>query len=95
MSEDTRTRPPCSVCGGQIDDGEWLLLNRYAVGFGTGRAMTSATNDDGEYWWDLDDDDDDVITGPVMHWPVCATQYVDARMAEWRVRMRSGKEGQR
>lgn len=80
----------CDLCGEPVLDREWILLNRYGVGFQTGRCMTEAVNDDDEYHWHLaeDDGEDDVVTGRVLHWPVCAVTWIDGKMAEGRVLFR-------
>lgn len=85
-----RTNTTCAVCGDTIS-GEWLLLNRYGISDGRARWLASVCNTDGDYLWDINEDPDheDIATGRVLHWPTCATQYIEGRMAEARVESRA------
>jgi hypothetical protein len=74
--------PRCEVCGEGCEAGPWILLSRYVVGGpGHGRMMTY--HDD----WEMHPEapENDVASGDMLHWPVCASMYIDAMLAEQRV----------
>lgn len=75
----------CDLCGYALT-GPWLLLNRYGVGTGGDdgvRALVEGRNgEDGYLWQTSEADEDEFMTGPVLCWPACATQWIDAKMAE-------------
>jgi hypothetical protein len=81
----------CALCGEDTSSGEWIVLNRWIVGTGSGRAMVEAVNDDGEYLWEMRCEgsaEDECATGRVLHWPTCAVQWIDGKIAETRVELR-------
>jgi len=59
----------------------WLLLNRYGVGTGKFRSLTSVENDDGECVWDVGGEED-LANGVVLHWPICANAWIEGKMIE-------------
>jgi len=53
--------------------------------------MVEALNKDGEYLWEMLPEgaaQDEFASGRVLHWPICATQWIDAKMAETAVELR-------
>jgi len=75
----------CELCGEPVDSGPWLLLNRFGVGSGRARALSERRNDDGEYLWRIypgedDREGDERATGPVLHWPICAKEWIEGLM---------------
>lgn len=92
MTETDSNALRCATCGEEVEAGsEWLLLNRWGLCTGSLRGLRTEVNIDGEYDWHLDPDPeaDDYATGPVMHWPICATQYIEGHLATLRVIGRS------
>ena len=85
--EDAILGRECTVCTKRIVRGDhWLLLNRYAIGFGDGRCLSEARSDEG-YVWEMDGEyeGDQSCTGWVLHWPVCAGQFVDGMILKHQV----------
>lgn len=76
----------CRVCDKPIEDGDqWLALNRYLVGTGHAHEMAEAQEDDGEYVWEhhVDGDPDDRQCSAVaLHWPVCASMWIEGKIAD-------------
>lgn len=77
----------CCVCGVTADGHPWVLLSRYAFSGGDECGRTMSEHDG----WncDADDPDEHVLAGDLLHWPVCATMYLDAAIAEQTVAARS------
>jgi hypothetical protein len=81
----------CALCGETTVGGPWLSLNRWIVGTGAGRAMIEARNNDGSYLWEMRPDgeaEDEAATGRALHWPICATQWIEGKMVECAVALR-------
>jgi len=81
----------CALCGESTESSPWIVLNRWIIGTGVGRAMVEALNKDGEYLWEMLPEgaaQDEFASGRVLHWPICATQWIDAKMAETAVELR-------
>lgn len=77
----------CLVCGETVEHTDWLLFNRTAFQSKHGARMLLEFDR-----WEPNEEDPDqsVFSGELVHWPVCATMYVDGLMAEASVR--SGEE---
>lgn len=83
MSDEHRWQVNCASCGEIVRGQPWVLLNRWALGTGANRLMSEGLNKRGEYLWEQSDDgEDEYATGPILCWPTCASNYIDARMVE-------------
>lgn len=83
-------RHACGVCGESVAGGPWILLNRWMLGTGTGRCGIEGRNDAGEYLWEFDPETSarDFVTGEPLHWPICATQWIEGQLIEATVELR-------
>ncbi len=53
--------------------------------------MVSVLDGEDGYEWEMNESlDDEFATGVVLHWPVCATQYIEGRMIETDLDVRTG-----
>lgn len=86
--------PPraCAVCADPMtDERQWVLLNRFGVGTGSGRALCAPPNCDGDVLWEVDPDapsDEEHASGAMTCWPQCTQLYIEAKMAEANVEIR-------
>lgn len=91
MSDETPD--DCAVCGEPVTDGmPWIVLNRWVLGTGRVRAMVEGLNEDDEYLWEMWPDglaEDERATGKLLHWPICASQWIDGKMIEASMEIRS------
>lgn len=87
----TDPRDLCALCGESTEHSQWIVLNRWIIGTGKGRAMVEARDDDGVYCWKMHPEgsgEDELASGRVLHWPVCATKWIDGKIVETAVELR-------
>lgn len=84
----------CRVCDKPIEDGElWLALNRYLVGAGHAHEMAEGRDHEDEYEWEQGGGDDDLrATAVPLHWPICATMWIDGKIADINVKIPPDEE---
>lgn len=80
----------CDLCGADIVAGKrWVLLNRYGVGSGSSCVLTEGRNGNDDYEWDRGEEW--LASGPLLCFPGCLSQWVEAKMAEGDAMKRMGR----
>lgn len=73
----------CLVCGEHAEGTDFLVFNRTVIQSAEGARMLLEF----EYWKPNEEDpDESEFSGELVHWPICATMYLDGLFAESRVR---------
>ena len=72
----------CAVCGEVVGVGPWLLLNRFGVGTSVNRCLSSIGGESGYLWEPNTNGVEEFISGVMLHWPECASLYIEGRMIE-------------
>jgi hypothetical protein len=76
----------CDLCGEALHGGRpWIMLNRYAVGSGSGGLFLETADDEGECVWDLHADNPDeaaMVTGDRLCVVPCLVMWIEGKLIE-------------
>lgn len=81
----------CALCDARLlEGGDWIGLNRMAVGIGKDMRWLSFSGRERGYHWDMDKK---TGSGTVLCWPHCAMTYIEGMHIEMGYDIKTGRHG--